>query len=236
MIKAVCFDLDGTLLPMDLGVFCRRYFGALAAKLAPCGYDPSAVVSAIVKSSHDMYQNDGTRTNEAVFWESFSTSLGEGVLAHAVVLDDFYEHEFDGMREVCGFDAAAAETLAACRERGLTVAIATNPLFPEIATRKRLGFAGIDPASVAFYTTFEDHSFCKPHEGYYFEVARRLGVAPEECLMVGNDMVEDMAARRAGMKVFLLLNEYLINPRGEDVNAYPHGGFADLLLYIGTLL
>ena len=235
MIKAVCFDLDGTLLPMDLGVFCRCYFGMLGQKLAPYGYDPAKVAAAVVQSSKQMYKNDGSRKNEDVFWESFCESLGEGIRAYTPVLDEFYENDFDRVREVCGFDEEAAKTLSACREKGLAVAIATNPLFPEIATRKRLLWAGIDPQSVAFYTTFEDSSFCKPKKEYYLEVASRLGVDPAECLMVGNDMVEDMAARHAGMKVFLLLNEGLINPNGEDVNAYPHGGFAELLSYIDTL-
>ena len=34
-IQAVLFDLDGTLLPMDLEVFTKAYFGSLAAKMAP---------------------------------------------------------------------------------------------------------------------------------------------------------------------------------------------------------
>ena len=39
-IKMILFDLDGTLLPMDQNHFVKTYFGALAKKLAPLGYDP----------------------------------------------------------------------------------------------------------------------------------------------------------------------------------------------------
>ena len=35
MIKAILFDLDGTLLPMDQDTFIKAYFGLLAKKLAP---------------------------------------------------------------------------------------------------------------------------------------------------------------------------------------------------------
>lgn len=35
MIKAILFDLDGTLLPMDQDEFTKGYFNLLAAKLAP---------------------------------------------------------------------------------------------------------------------------------------------------------------------------------------------------------
>ncbi len=236
MIKAVCFDLDGTLLPLDIDTFCRTYFGMLADKMTPYGYEKRAFIGAIMRGSQAMYQNDGAQTNEQVFWQSFTESLGERARAHEPIFSSFYEHEFDAVRAVCGFDENAALALGACKEMGLKVAVATNPLFPEIATRKRLTWAGIDPASVSFYTTYEDHCYCKPNKGYYKEVAARLEVCPEECLMVGNDVVEDMAALDAGMQVFLLVNEHLINPQGKDITIYPHGDFVDLVQYIGSLL
>ena len=37
-IKNVLFDLDGTLLPMDMEEFTNGYFGLLTQKLAPRGY------------------------------------------------------------------------------------------------------------------------------------------------------------------------------------------------------
>lgn len=40
MIKAVLFDLDGTLLPMNYDEFSRVYFGSLAKNVAPLGYEP----------------------------------------------------------------------------------------------------------------------------------------------------------------------------------------------------
>jgi len=35
MIKAVLFDLDGTLLPMDLDVFIKYYFSGIGKKVSP---------------------------------------------------------------------------------------------------------------------------------------------------------------------------------------------------------
>lgn len=35
----VMFDLDGTLLPMDMDEFTTGYFKMLAAKVAPRGYE-----------------------------------------------------------------------------------------------------------------------------------------------------------------------------------------------------
>ena len=61
-----------------------------------------------------------------------------------------------------------------------------------------------------------------------------MGLAPEECLMVGNDVEEDMIAETLGMKVFLLPAD-IINKYGKDVSGYPQGDLDDLLAYIDTL-
>ena len=94
--------------------------------------------------------------------------------------------------------------------------------------------AGLVPEDFEIYTTYEASTFCKPNPAYYLEVARTLGVKPEECLMVGNDATEDMAAREVGMDVFLL-TDCLINAKNRDLNAYPRGDFAALNAYIDAL-
>ena len=53
----------------------------------------------------------------------------------------------------------------------------------------------------------------------------------EECLMVGNDVEEDMIAEALGMKVFLL-TDCLLNKENRDISVYPHGGFSELLEFI----
>ena len=235
MIKAVCFDLDGTLLPMDVDSFCKYYFGMLAKKMQTHGYEPKALIGGIMAGTKDMYKNDGSTTNEAVFWNTFCSIFGEQARKDMPYFEEFYVQEFDKARDACEFDPDAAPTVRACKELGLRVCIATNPLFPEIATRKRLAWAGLSTDEVEFYTTYENCSYCKPNPAYFLDVASRLGVAPSECLMVGNDALEDMAAAQVGMKVFLLVNDYLLNRTGVDIAQFPHGNFADLLQYIEAI-
>ena len=75
-INTVLFDLDGTLLPMDQDAFMKIYFGGLAAKLAPRGYEPTALIKAIWTGTADMVKNDGKDTNERVFWKRFTEIFG----------------------------------------------------------------------------------------------------------------------------------------------------------------
>jgi FMN phosphatase YigB (HAD superfamily) len=71
-IKAVLFDLDGTLLPMDQDTFIKAYLGGLVGLLSPHGYKAEDVASALWASTRAMMKNDGSMTNENRFWQSFS--------------------------------------------------------------------------------------------------------------------------------------------------------------------
>lgn len=234
-IKAVLFDLDGTLLPMDQDIFIKAYFGGLASKLAPLGYDPRALIDAIWQGTMAMIANDGKISNETVFWNVFCRLFDLPARKDEAVFEDFYKNEFQQVRKVCGYDARAAKIVHRLRDAGVTVALATNPIFPAIATESRMRWAGLSPDDFALYTTYENIGFCKPNLAYYTEIARRLGVTPEECLMVGNDVDDDMAASALGMKVFLL-TDCLINKKNADISAFPNGGFEELSHYLDRLV
>ena len=233
-ITTVLFDLDGTLLPMDQDEFTRSYFRLLAAKAAPAGYEPGPLVDAIWAGTGAMVQNDGKHSNETAFWTRFAAVYGEKALADKPLFDDFYKNEFQGARGSCGFTPQAAELIEKLRRLGLTAVLATNPIFPAAATESRIHWAGLRPEDFALYTTYENSHFCKPNPEYYLEILRRIDARPEDCLMVGNDVTEDMAAQALGMQVFLL-TDCLINRDGKDISVYPHGSFDALSAHISRL-
>lgn len=234
-IRAVWFDLDGTLLPMEQEAFVKRYFGALAQKLAPYGYEPKALIDAIWTGTEAMVKNDGTCPNETRFWETFAAIFGERVYGDMPVFEEFYEKEFDVARSACGYNEKAAETIRVAKKLGLRTALATNPLFPAVATRKRIAWAGLNEADFEVVTTYENSRYCKPSPAYYRELLDTLGLSPEEVLMVGNDVGEDMVAKSLGIKVFLL-TDCLICREGDTTDGYPQGDFDALMAYLPTLV
>ena len=233
-ITTVLFDLDGTLLPMDQDVFVKDYFGRIAAKVAPAGYDPKQLVDTIWRGTAAMVKNDGSKTNEEAFWNYAVSVCGDKILRDKYLFDEFYETEFDKIKAVCGYHSAAAEIVHSLKEKGFRVALATNPIFPARATQWRIQWAGLQPEDFELYTAYENSSYSKPNPAYYRDVLAWLNVQPEECLMVGNDVQEDMIARTLGMRVFLV-TDCLINKKGEDISAYPNGGFDELMDYIRSL-
>jgi FMN phosphatase YigB (HAD superfamily) len=153
------------------------------------------------------------------------------ILDRLPIINEFYEKDFEGVKAVCGFDPKASEIVKAVRGMGLKTALATMPVFPRVATESRMRWAGLDAEDFELVTTLENSCFCKPNPNYYTDIAKRLGVSPEECLMVGNDTLDDMAAEEAGMKVFLLTDN-IVNRENKDLSRYNRGGFRELCNYI----
>ncbi len=234
-ITTILFDLDGTLLPMDQDEFVRAYFKLLAKKLAGHGYDPQALLGNIWKGVEAMVKNTGEVNNEEAFWRTFDTIYGEGVRNDIPLFEEYYRNEFQQVQTVCGFNPQAAEVISYVKEKGLRTVLATNPLFPVVATESRIRWAGLKKDDFELVTTYENSGYCKPNQDYYREIIEEIGVKPEECLMVGNDVKEDMIAESLGMKVFLL-TDCLINKEQEDISVYPNGDFVALFAYLDTLI
>ncbi len=230
-ITTILFDLDGTLLPMEQETFIKSYFGGISARLARHGYAPQTLIKTIWTGTEAMIRNDGAKRNEEVFWDVAAGLCGESIRADEPHFNAFYVEDFDKVQTSCGYQEKAAKTVAWLKEKGYRLALATNPVFPAIATRKRIAWAGLNADDFQLITTYENSRRCKPNPAYYQDVLDELGVCAEECLMVGNDVTEDMVAQTLGMRVFLL-TDCLINKNNADISAFPNGNFDDLAAFL----
>ena len=234
MIRYILFDLDGTLLPMDQEIFVKDYFTRLAKHIGPFGYDTNTLFQNLWKGVGAMVMNDGSVKNEVVFWKVFEQLYGKRVYDDIGLFEEFYRTDFQNTAKVCGYDPEAKRCVDAVKDMGYKVVLATNPIFPAIATESRMRWAGLAPEDFDYYTTYENSCYGKPNLKYYEEILEKIGAKPEECLMVGNDVAEDMVAEKLGMKVFLL-TDCIINKHNEDIEKYPHGKFEDLMKFVREL-
>lgn len=234
-ISTVLFDLDGTLLRMDLEKFFKLYFDALCEKFTSLGYEKDKFLKSILHSVGAMIKNETGRLNEEIFWQTFSEKMGEDMSGLKDSFDEFYKTEFANAKAGCGYNEDADRLIKYLKTKGIRVVLATNPVFPAVATERRMQWAGIDKRDFEFYTTFENSRYCKPNVKYYAEILEKLGALPEECLMVGNDVKEDMVAETIGLDVFLLTDD-LINRENKDISGYRQGDFAQLFSYFEEIL
>ena len=234
MIKFILFDLDGTLLPMEQDKFIQIYLGLLAKKANSYGYDPDRLVKTIWAGTSNMVLNDGKMTNEDVFWNTFVSEYGIEVLKDKYIFDNYYYNEFQQLKGACGFNKESKLVVDKLKNLGYKLVLATNPLFPAIATESRIRWAGLDPNDFQLYTTYENSHHCKPNLEYYNDILEKLECDAHECLMVGNDVDEDMIVAKIGMKTFLL-TDCLINKNNVSIKNFTKGSFKDLLIYIDSL-
>ena len=230
-IKAILFDLDGTLLPMDQDLFMKYYFGELARKMVPYGYNKDTLAGDVWAGTKAMVMNDGSKTNEEAFWDRFCELQRKDCRKDISVFDEFYRKEFCKAKDACQPTPSAKEIIDLIKASGKRLILATNPLFPFVATENRIGWAGLSNDDFELVTTYENCHYCKPNPKYYVEILEKTGLSPEECLMVGNNAEEDMIAETLGMKVFLL-TDCLINEKSADITKYPQGGFEELKAYL----
>ncbi len=206
-MNTVLFDLDGTLLPMDTLSFVKIYLHTLSKAFPEI---PAELLQkGIMGGLKAMENNPGGKSNRSVFAESFA-ALGLEFYSRESRFLQYYNTDFRDCLAACQPTPLAREITDLLLEKGYTVAIATNPIFPRDATRNRLKWIGLDPDRFALVTTYEDIDRAKPDPEYFREVCRRIGKRPEECVHIGNHVREDGGARDAGIPV-MLVTDCLIN-------------------------
>ncbi len=233
--KAVFFDLDGTLLPIDMDRFLKEYFDDIAALAQARGYDPQRFVHAVGVGVRSMAGSQGGLNCER-YWATFMEQMGEGDLAeYQCFMDEYYDKHFGSLGSlVPNPNPDAARAVATLREKGYTLFLTTMPLFPRTAVEKRLEWAGVPASSFERITTYDNSTSTKPHLAYYQENLEVAGLPAEEVLMVGNNTREDLAAMKLGCDGYLV-TDWLLDPDGFDIESVKHGSLAQFAQFAEEL-
>ena len=221
MLKAVFFDLDGTLLPLDEEGFLKIYFGLLCKRMAPLGYEAELLVKTIWDGTKAMYLNDGSVTNEEAFWDIFKKAYGEEKLKDKFYVDGFYTNEFKETKKVCGENPYVKDILKFCRKQNLKVILSTNPIFPKPGTLTRMSFIDLKEEDFDYVTTYENSRYCKPNPLYFKDLLRKFDLKSDEVIVFGNNTYEDgECALACGMKCYML-GDFIIN-HPKTVHKFEH--------------
>ncbi|MGI5900223.1 MAG: HAD family hydrolase [Christensenellales bacterium] len=234
-MKTVLFDLDGTLLPIDLETFANVYIKELMKVCAPkLGCDGKAMAAALWEGTGHMLKNDGSMPNSERFWLHFTKALDVEREFAERITNEFYSNEFSVVKPLLRKTDLPARWIETLQDKGYNLILATNPLFPQAAIKARLDWMGIGMDSFQLATRYDNSSFCKPNLDYYRETLEKTGYKPQDCLMVGNNMHEDMCAEKLGMDTYLI-TDFLENPKDEDINAHKNGDYASFTAFVDSL-
>lgn len=235
--KAILFDMDGTLIPMDVNAFSEGYFYDLHKKLDKFNFEHSFLVKAIWTGTGAMVKNDGSIKNDKRFWQVFSQLIqvsDEDMVEIEALCADFYKNEFHQAKRFTQDNPLAREAVTIAHEKADMVVLATNPLFPMAGQETRMSWVNLTPADFDMVTAYETDSYCKPNPKYFLSVCERIGVEPSDCLMIGNDENEDMfSASSTGMDCYLVTDSMIECP--EHPWNGKRGTFAELIEYLKSL-
>jgi FMN phosphatase YigB (HAD superfamily) len=234
MKKVVFLDLDNTLLPIDEALFYQLYFGELGRYFAPFGVNPKLLIDAILQGTAAMRANESEKTNMEVFWQTFSIHLPQETPFVQSHLKTFYTTKFPEVKKSASLDARSVQFVHRLQEKGLRLILATNPLFPALATHQRVAWAGLDVNMFEKITTMENAKRCKPNPEYFIELMKEAHVHADEVLMIGNDWVEDTAAARVGIQT-TIVSDHATKEKPHDV-VCESMTMDDLLLKIDSIL
>jgi FMN phosphatase YigB (HAD superfamily) len=230
MIDTILFDLDGTLLPLDMERFIALYFGEMAAYFDGM-IEPKLLVKHILTATAAMVDNVEHRTNETVFMECFSRLIQSDLAVYQARFQKFYDQGFIKTKAATMESQVMKQSVALLKQKGYHLAIATNPIFPRQAIAQRVAWAGFALDDFCYITSYEQNHYCKPQPQFYQEVLAALGKKPAECLMVGNDVEEDLVARDIGIKTFLI-TDYLITRSQRENDSDYQGNYQDFYRFV----
>lgn len=228
-------DLDCTLLPMNQDLYIQKYVEEIAKLFYEHGYDGKMIAKSTMQASFMMAKNDGSKTNEEAFEEAFKKIVSDRAQEAIDIFPQVYGDRYDVIKEVTKENPYIKEIMKSMRENAEFIVVATQPMFPIEAVDKRLSWVGLSKDMFDMVTVYNNSTYCKPNPLYYKEIMDKFSVTPEETVMIGNDVTEDiLPCKDLGIDTFLLLDG-LINTQNYDISGFRKGGYEELIKYLNTL-
>lgn len=235
-IKHILFDLDGTLLPMVQDEFVKFYMPLLAKSYMNAGVslDPKKFIGAVWAGYEAMVKNDGSCTNREAFWSYMEPELPISTEESEKIALNFYADEFNQAICTTKPNPVSNQIVKRAKERGFETYLATNPVFPRCATMNRIRWSGLDAEDFKVITTYETCTYCKPNPEYFRGILEEFSLDPSECLMVGNDVAEDLSIRSLGVKTYLV-TDTMENKENLPIDTEYMGTLDELLKFMETI-
>ncbi len=217
MIKAVIFDVDGTLLDTE-----RIYMKAWKEAAAEAGF---VMPDSVLQKTRAVNTKDAARI--------FEEEIGNGFSYQAVRPIRVRIAEEIIRRESPILKPGVLELLAFLEEKGIRLAVASST--NQQGTREHLAESRIlDRFEVVVGGDMVTNG--KPHPDIFLKAAEALGTAPEACIVVEDSPAGIRSAHAAGMKAVLVPDQAAITQEIIDMADVVLNSLLEMPAYLQTLI
>ena len=207
LFEGLLFDLDGTLINFEPELFIRTYLGAAAQFFIDLIPNPELFYKELLKSTNAMENSDNEKTTALEdFLLDFCPKFNVDCSQISERFLQFYQTGFNVIQPLISQIEGANELLQNIKKNlpDTKLILATNPVFPFIAVRKRMEWGNISEALFDLITHAENSHFCKNNKKYWLNIASIMKIEPRNSLVIGNDAYRDLIAKKYGYKTFLV--------------------------------
>lgn len=234
MIRTILFDLDGTLLGMDENKFLEIYFPLLYKSFNDDSIEMKEFITNIMKAIKATTKDTAFDLVVDTFkrnYQLFANRTAQQVDDDFLRFYDFYDNEFASVKSSTRRQPFMLEAIKYLKSKGYQLILATNPIFPMSAVKARIEWAGLNIDDFMFITYQEVVHYCKPQLAYYQEILSRYSLKPEETMMVGNDVEEDMISAELGLTTYLV-KDCMISRNNLESEVKNQGSSEDFLKFV----
>lgn len=191
LFEAIIFDMDGVVVPST--PFIRKVFTKLLAEYGVL----------IPFSDLKRFMGRSLKDQMAIWKAEYNLPSYVTVKDFSIAADKL---ELAMMKKEITSDPALLLLVAAAKERGVKIALATSSIKFRVPVMLDL----VSMSNVFdVIVTAEDVTYHKPHPEIFLTAAKRLGVNPLNCVVIEDAIQGIDAARAAHMKSIGMLTEFL---------------------------
>lgn len=215
MTKAVLFDVDFTLIepgPMFRAEGYERFCGRHGMRVDPSRFDRA------VESASSILDRAGDTPYDADVFLAYTRHIIEQMGGAGPTLDACAREIYDQWAACQHFDLyeEVPAVLGELSAAGLRIGLISNSHRCLESFQSHFELRGLIGAAISA----SDHGFVKPHPSIFREALERLAVPPDDAMMVGDSLRDDIeGALRAGMRAVLVHRSASCHPRADELAA-----------------
>ena len=235
MTLTLLLDLDDTLLINPLDQFIPAYLKSFAAFVADL-VNPHLFTRQLLASTDKMISNNKiNRSLQSTFSEDFYAPFQDVQDKLELRIDDFYQSQYPKLEQFTRPRPEALSLINFAINQGMTLVVATNPIFPLKAQLLRLEWANLSATNYPFslVTGYESLHFAKPNPSYYAEILAQLTWPDQPACMIGDNYTDDiLPANLLGISTFFINNPD--RPAAPAVSGQSSGAFSQVENWINS--